>query len=1057
MDLEAVFSNSMSSKKTPKGMFHGPADSSFSQRKKASLGNVKHSGDEKNISLKSGSDASVYSNVESLSDNDENVSISGGFDGSLLDSAVNTPKTKRVNTGANFGSPIGSPDFEMDEEVKPLPPLLRKKIPLDKIWIDPKIIKIPVEMSVKKSFALDINLLAVEEKSAMQKTQFVRKNFSKINGFGGATTPLKFEGIIRSTFTSEESMKKAILLPGENGISVNNNLRKQEFHSDWAVVIKKIPIDMPKDIIITAVSEFGQIKLIKIQLIGMALLFTLPVEMTAHNLGTLLEKAGGKTCIINHSLETGNRFCCAVVGFESNEKLESAFRTEPIFGEVRLSWAKLDLVWYEKCGHFGHSILECDVLVESSSGLPNLFKKSASGFDCLQLARLYVKKNVPISHPAAFVMSLASPSGGFSSGSGLLSGGKSLSFGSSGPQVDGLGDCLAVLEHSLEILSDQISVILKKLSFVNLVPLASTSRAFFMAGTVPSALVVDLDMALDDMLALFVLPFSSSNEPTAGLNLSGSKMLTSKFDSGEIGSLVFWFRLILTPFIPMSDLIWKLATCNIRDINVPAKQTDIVYCHVSSGNMVFFVAETKLKSSSGSWIRDKFDGIQIFTSELDIGYLGAGVVVIINNSLAHYVSRIEEIPGHLISIWLLFKGKLSVTILGLYAGASPGTRFAQAPVVNFLIVKTVNSSTFVFLGGNFNENSSGKSASFKFYLGLGLINSFAGHFLKTIDFILVSGTLSSTVAKHCVNSVSDFFDMDHKSVIILVGLGGLLDVRLNGLHKQTNKDCWKFKIKDADGARWFHFKECSSAKMLEVKGRFLGAAAGLDLDAMWTLLKKVVVDSADEIFSKHWFCDFQCSKNKHSSKFLGLELLVVKIVKCLTSADTSDASKALILEDMVRGGQKVEDLLSYLLLIRKGYRKSKMFESKLLQEATIKKAIKRHMEQFCSDKGSMIRSVLDWSFRKVVLDHLVVNDELILEPEEVRSGVDKIMEGWTQKHVMPMVLLNLWAYQYVPLNYVRDDAFSNVMNVISIGELLSVTNGLPDNKAAGLFGIPNKL
>ncbi|KAG9305628.1 hypothetical protein G9A89_001689 [Geosiphon pyriformis] len=160
---------------------------------------------------------------------------------------------------------------------------------------------------------------------------------------------------------------------------------------------------------------------------------------------------------------------------------------------------------------------------------------------------------------------------------------------------------------------------------------------------------------------------------------------------------------------------------------------------------------------------------------------------------------------------------------------------------------------------------------------------------------------------------------------------------------------------------------------------------------------------------------------------------------------------------MVCGDQKVEDLLSYLLLVKKGYRKSKMFESKLLQEATIRKTIERCIKRFCSDKRSIIRNVLDRPFQKVVLDHLVVNNELILKLKEVRSSVDKIMKGWTWKHVMPIMLPDLWTCQYAPLNYVKDDAFSNIMNVISMGELLSVTNGLPDDKAADLSGIPNEL
>ncbi|KAG9300750.1 hypothetical protein G9A89_023548 [Geosiphon pyriformis] len=813
MDLETASSGSMSSKKAPKSVFYSSAGGFFSQRKKVPLGNVKHSGDKKNISLKSGSGASIYSNVESLSGDDKDANMSGGFDGSLLDLAI-------------------------DKKVKPLLPPLKKKVLLEKIWIDPKIIKTSVEVSVKKSFALDINFLAVEENLAMSKTQFIRKIFSKINGFGGATTPSKFEKIIRSIFTSEKNIEVATLLARKNKIIVNTNLKKSGMHSDRAIVIKEIPMDTPKDMIIAAVAEFDEIRLIRV-------------------------------------------VCCAVVGFKSEKNLDTAFHTKPIFGGTQLSWARLDLVKCEKCECSGHLTLKCDASVASSSELSSSFKKPASGFDCFQLAKLYV-------------VSLDSFSGGSFFGFGLLSGGPPLSLGSSSPQVDGLGEHLAVLECSLKIFSDQVSVILKKLSFIELVLLVSPSCVSSLAVSVPLALVVDSDMALNSMLASPAPLLSNGGESADGLSSNGLKILTSKM--GSLKSKLF----VPIFVIPMSGLIWKFATCNVWGINVPTKQTDIVHWHVSSGNMVFFVAETKLRSSFGLWIKNKFDGVRIFTSGLDIGYLGTGIAVIMDNSLARHVSRVKEVSGRLILIWLLFKGKLSVTILGLYAGASSGTRFAQAPAVNFLIAKAVNSNTFVVLGGDFNKNDFGRSANFKFCLGLGLVNSFAGYSLvktatwsnskgmeKTIDFIFVSGTLSSAVIKHCVNSVSDFFDTDHKSVMVLVGLGGLLDVRLNGLCKQANKDCWKFRIKDADGAGWFCFKDCSSVKMLEVKGRFLGAAAGLDLDAIWSLLEKVVVDSADKIFSRHWFCDFQCLKNKHSSKFLGLELLVAKIVKCLTSANTS--------------------------------------------------------------------------------------------------------------------------------------------------------------------------
>ncbi|KAG9298001.1 hypothetical protein G9A89_018829 [Geosiphon pyriformis] len=203
----------------------------------------------------------------------------------------------------------------------------------------------------------------------------------------------------------------------------------------------------------------------------------------------------------------------------------------------------------------------------------------------------------------------------------------------------------------------------------------------------------------------------------------------------------------------------------------------------------------------------KFDGVHIFTSGLNNRFFGAGIAIV------------EEISGHVILVHLLFKSKVSVLIIGLYTCASFGDQFKQIPGINFFIGQVVNSSNFIVLGSNFNKNKSMKSASFEFCLGLGLINSFGGHFLarasiwsnskgieKVIDHIFVSKCLILAVAGHRVKSVSEFFDTNYKAVLVSVGLSGLLDVYLDNICRHANKDCWKFKLKnvDADGLGTFY-------------------------------------------------------------------------------------------------------------------------------------------------------------------------------------------------------------------------------------------------------------
>ncbi|KAG9300521.1 hypothetical protein G9A89_002399 [Geosiphon pyriformis] len=746
--------------------------------------------------------------------------------------------------------------------------------------------------NLSKSFALDIELSAVPGKTNGDKLVSIKKIFYCVDGFGGASTPSKFPGIIRSSFTSEISLNKARKMVIGEKILVNDDLRKVNSCSDREVIVKEIPVDLPKLAIETVFSRFGKIVSIKVQLIGLwqkalveyesseiadlvaarwsvlmgkdshqALLYTLPVGTNAHDLSNLLESYGGKTCYIGCNPSSYVRDRCAVICFSDEASKLAAIGTVPVFRNVSLHWAGLSLASCAHCKQFGHVSVNCSLGMYS--GVQG--RKMVSEQDRVHLAGIYKKKSAPVTHPVSFgektwaqvagsslsrVVSSGAP------GVSLVSGLMAFPMDSSSSSAADLGGRLAVLERSVEILLDQVSLILKKLSFVDLVPLASSPSALPLVS--PTAVVSDMDPGLElDGTLLSSVSFSSNvGGLVVDFSLSSSKVLTAKIGSLEsnIMALEALVCLVLDKLDHLhsgsgSSLVWKFATCNVRGINVSAKQADVVRWHVNLGNM------------------DKFDGVRVFSSGLDKGFMGAKVAIVMNTSLARHVSKVEEIPGRVISVRLLFKGKLSVTFLGLYAGASSGARFGQAFEVNTLIAKAVNSSNFVVLGGDLNENGSGRSASFKFCLSLGLVNSFvgvgktidyifvggnlssavAGHQVvsvsdffdtdhkavvvsvglgglldvqlnrvgKTIDYIFVGGNLSSAVAGHQVVSVSDFFDTDHKAVVVSVGLGGLLDVQLNSLRKQANKDCWKFKIRNADCVGWAKFKDLSKFNVLQ--------------------------------------------------------------------------------------------------------------------------------------------------------------------------------------------------------------------------------------------------
>ncbi|KAG9302033.1 hypothetical protein G9A89_021077 [Geosiphon pyriformis] len=394
----------------------------------------------------------------------------------------------------------------------------------------------------------------------------------------------------------------------------------------------------------------------------------------------------------------------------------------------------------------------------------------------------------------------------------------------------------------------------------------------------------------------------------------------------------------------MTSLVWKIATCNVRGLNNPVKQDNIM---------------------------NKFDGVWVFTSSLDSGYLDSGIAIIMDNFLARHVL----------------------------------VQFSQTGEINSLIAKAVNKSFFIILGGDFNENGAQKCASFKKCFDLGLVDSLRRSLFvkmstwtnscgvaKALDYILVSLCLVNAVIDSSVTNVENYFNTNYKAVSAFVGLGGLLNIYLNIVHK-------------------------------------------------------VMIFSANNVFKKKWFKGYNGMFIKESFKLHSLEILVSKIVKASHKVD-SGRFKSLLkcwisMDNLVRSDASLNHVHSAFCGVRRSYHVSKLAESLQAEESGFRSAIEKRMESFVANKGHTIHSVLECPFYKVVLDYLVSNSSLILDPVEVKNKVDGIMKRWTRKR----------AHQYLPLDYVNNNAFSGVMNAISLDDLMCVIKDLPNGLLLDLLNI----
>ncbi|KAG9305544.1 hypothetical protein G9A89_003607 [Geosiphon pyriformis] len=452
-----------------------------------------------------------------------------------------------------------------------------------------------INMSAKKSFALDINLINISEKSAQDKLVVIRKLFSKINGFGRASTPLKFSGIIQAMFTSKSSLMKATKLAANVKILVNTDLKKLSGHSDRAVVLKKIPVRTSAEAVHTALSKFGIIKSIKMQL-HRVLLYTLPMGTNVHNIWNFIGSVNEKTCVIDCHPVTYARTRCATVCFESAESLNAVMRTTPVFKGAHLYWSYLGSATCAKCEKLGHFSLNCvSGRVSFFSSMP---RRVLSDIDKSKLAAIYAKCSASVARPVSF-------------------GGVSWAKIPTLSVMSDLEKKFTVLESSIVSLAGQIGELAKRLD------------SFMLAVFQPSSGCQLLVTPLSQNQVGNIVMGEGSGEATSG-NTAAILVFSVSPEMKKLENMLEGLSTLVLSLTARFD-------SSILD--------DVVCWHKDMDNLVSIFTESKLKGKVHPWIVNKFDGVWVFISGLDSGHLGAGVAVVMNNSLTKHVCKVFEVPS----------------------------------------------------------------------------------------------------------------------------------------------------------------------------------------------------------------------------------------------------------------------------------------------------------------------------------------------------------------------------------------------------------------------------
>ncbi|KAG9284666.1 hypothetical protein G9A89_003626 [Geosiphon pyriformis] len=373
----------------------------------------------------------------------EETSFNYGEGGALAGGDYDqTPTSSKVKTKKALGKPLGKIDFSKDSSNDSV----LSDAPLEL----PPSMKNLVNVSVRKSFMLDIGLDKVVSKSSQEKLVVVRKLFSKINGFGGASTPSKFSEIIRATFTSESGLIKAIEKATGVNIMVNTDLKRSSGRSDRAVVVKEIPIGTSAKAVHAALYKFGKV-MVEFERLDQA-------DLVAAEWSILIGADSDKEAWDAR---------CAVVCFDFAKSLDAAVGITPVLRNTNLHWSHLISAKCAKCEKLGHTSLGCAVGGKLSSG--SSLRKVFSDMDKSRLATIYAKCSASVARPVSFGgLSWAKVAYGcfsplFSGQNVVVNNGSSSEIKPFQLVVMEVNDRYAALERRLASLTEQVGKLAKRL------------------------------------------------------------------------------------------------------------------------------------------------------------------------------------------------------------------------------------------------------------------------------------------------------------------------------------------------------------------------------------------------------------------------------------------------------------------------------------------------------------------------------------------------------------------------------------------------------------------
>ncbi|CAG8831217.1 10076_t:CDS:1, partial [Cetraspora pellucida] len=123
----------------------------------------------------------------------------------------------------------------------------------------------------------------------------------------------------------------------------------------------------------------------------------------------------------------------------------------------------------------------------------------------------------------------------------------------------------------------------------------------------------------------------------------------------------------------------------------------------------------------------------------------------------------------------------------------------------------------------------------------------------------------------------------------------------------------------------------------------------------------------------------------------------------------------------------------------------------------IKNCIERRYQNFQNNTSKMIKSILKKYTDPVILHNIRTHDNIITEPDEIKTAIQEHFKNWTKLNPTQTELWQEWANEYKPIQTIDSTWYDTTTTEIILTELENIIKEAPNTKATGPSKISNEM